>query len=188
MEVAGPGPRPRDLDRALVRIGLGGEAEGKSLVLVRESPKGQCLSVAGANAPDQRDVHLASGTAAEINSPRVLFVVDQTETRLADSMRRRGIERDARALSAHKRLVRVHHDNVVSTNRPPFAGRHPERPASCLSRFCGVLGGDREIKFPVVQQLRPETAIHKSAAMLDESAVEILRNRRRRLSSVDGYL
>ena len=74
--------------------------------------------------PDERDLHLAAGSAAKIDAACILLAFDQSEARLPNAVRRGGVERDARALVADKRLVLVHHHSFVGTNGTPFAKLH----------------------------------------------------------------
>ena len=101
----------------------------KSFVLIGEGPKSDCFSVLGATAPDQRHVYLASGSATEINPPDVSLVFDQTETGLADSMRRRGVERDAWTL-AHPQTAGL----------CPSQQHRPHQPAAIYGEASGTAG------------------------------------------------
>ena len=154
-------------------------------VFAGERARRDRLPVVFARPPDQRDLHLAAGRAAKIDPPCVLFTLHQGQARLPDSVRRGGVEFDARALVAHKRLVLVHRHHFVGTDRLPSAKPHTEGTA-LPSRVFRLLGRDREVELPVVEHLGPQAAVHRAADVLDEHAVLVLRHRRRRLLRVNG--
>ncbi len=123
-DVKVPSPRSGDFKSCRVGIGLRRKTERELLVLVRERSNRDRLPIALAVAPDQRNLHMASGVATKINPAGILLPLNQGKARLPDAMRRSAVQCNARALVAHKGLVFVHHHNFVRTDWPPFAKLH----------------------------------------------------------------
>jgi hypothetical protein len=143
------------------------------------------LPIARARAPDQRDLDLAAGSAAKINASGILLSFDQRQPGLPDAMRCGSVELDAWTLITDKRPLFVHDHHFVRTDRNPIAEPPPETAARSLISSLRLFRGNRKIKFAVIDHLRPETPIHQLSAVLDEPAVEILRDGRSDLAGVD---
>ena len=75
---------------------------------------------------------------------------------MPDPVRSRGVKRNARALIADKRIVLVHHDDLIGPDGTPFAELHAQRIPRRLPRGYRLLRGDREIEFAVVEHFGPE--------------------------------
>ena len=177
-----------DFKGAVVGARSRAESKRKPLVSVRERSEGDRLPVVRARAPDQTDLYPGARSAAQIDPSYILFALDQSNSALPNAMGRGDVECNARALIAHKGMVLVHRHNLIGPHRPPLAERHGERgSAPPARRRWGNLGIYRRIELAVVKHLGPQAPRDKRAALLDESAVKVLRNRRCGLSSVNGY-
>ena len=117
------------------------------------------LPIAFAFTPDQRNLHLAAGSAAKINPADILLPLDQGRPGLLDAVRRGGVEFDARALVADERLVLVHGDVFIGTDGRHLRNWLRRRPPCSAAGVFGLFRGDREVKFPVIEHLRPQAAI-----------------------------
>src|SRR6266550_8843023 len=126
------GARADDFQRCSVGICLRREIEWKLFPLFGDCCKRDDLPVVLPFTPDQRDAHLAGGSATKINPAGILLAFDKGKTRLPNSVRRRGVELNPRALAADKRLILVHPDNVVGSHRTPFAELHVAQRAALL--------------------------------------------------------
>ena len=147
------------------------KAERNLLVLAGECGNGDGLAVIFARAPDERDLDLAAGRAAEIDAAGIFLAVDQSKALLLDAVRRGGVESDARALVADERLLLVHDDDFFRADRIPFAKPPPNAPPPCGAGRFRFLCGNREVEFAVIEHLGPKTAVHGAANVLDELAV-----------------
>src|SRR5579859_1148190 len=145
-----------DLESTIKGIGLRSEGERELFVHLRQCGEGNGLPVVCARSPDQADLNLGTGGAAKVDSTCIRVALDQSEAGLPDAVRRGGIQLNARALIADKRLVFIHHHNFVGTHGAPFtdlpvAGRAALR----LARWFGLLGYDWKVEFPVIEHFRP---------------------------------
>src|SRR5580658_997316 len=164
-----------DLEGYIAGIGLRCERERELFVFGGNRTHRNRLPVACARTPHQRNLHPDAGAAAQIDAARVLFALYKRETRLPDAMRSSWVERDLRALVADKRMILVHRDNLIGTNRLPSASLHAGKasttpPAGCFS----FLRGDREVKLAVIEHFGPETAVHGFGNVLDKHSKHII--------------
>src|SRR5208337_2424533 len=125
-------------------------------VLIGERGTRDDLRVVFSRSPGQRNLDLAARSSAKINPPVLFLAIDQSKARLLDTVRRGGVERDARALVAHKRFLLVHDNHVFGADRMPLAKPHAEWATLRPGRSFGLLGSNREVEFSVIEHLSPK--------------------------------
>jgi len=174
-----------DFKRGVGRVGSGSEGNRILFVLTGERRDGDGLAVVRSSAPNKCDVDLGARSSTEIDAAGIPFPVNEGEACLPDSMRSRGVERDARTLVADKGIVLVHHHNLVRPDGTPLADLHAHGIALARRLGFGVFGDDGEVELAVVEHLSPEAAVHGAADVLDEHAVLVWRDGHTGLRGVD---
>ncbi len=164
----------RDLQPAVVGRGSGGEAQRYLLPGGGNAVDVQGLPVGGAVTPDQADGNrCGAGIAAQHDPPFVALPGHQPQARLDESG---GL--GLRCRTEGRRLGADVGRRTVHGQRGGVAEDAPGR----------LLAGRRVEELPVLEHLGPDAAVDAAAQVLDELAVDVLRDRLAGAGRVDRSL
>ena len=185
--------RPSDFKSGIVGVARCDVVQRKLAVGRAKRADGDCLAIAALLAPDQRHLYNRVRRTGQKDAPCVGLPFAYSNSRLREASRLLRIEFYQRRMISGKGRLAIHDDvGFPADGRPPARRCTPKARIPCgvphHRQRCGSAGGDGVKELAVDEHLGPDAGVDDVSPVLEELAVDVLRDRRAGPRCIDSRI